>query len=89
MSREPKKAPDLEVFLLPNSKNGSDVPKVIEAAKKFWKPTAKYWPQPRVTELDKCWYVTFKIRNPALDFHGVKCIRVEKVDLSCSFVPLR
>jgi len=92
--------PETTISLLENSTAAQDVPKVIAAAKAFWKPTDDYWPEPSsVTERETFWWVKFKeketvtIRNGreviTTSVPGGQCIQVDKGDWSCSFAGVR
>jgi len=92
--------PQTTISLLEGSTAAEDVPKVVAAAKAFWKPTDDYWPEPSsVTERETFWWVKFKeketvtVRNGRqvikTSVPGVQCIQVEKRDWSCSFAGVR
>lgn len=96
--------PELRLVLLQGNVKSStvesSVAKIVASAKLFWKPTEDFWPEPaEVIEHDSFWWVKFRnkdrivVRNGEEMIEkmvpGLLCIRVEKADFQCSFVPVR
>ena len=94
--------PKLEIDLQPQSDKGSQVPSVVEAARKYFerliKNSQEYWPEPvSIGEGETCWWVFFERKERVMLQGGDEVIRtympggvtvsVDKESLSCTVLP--